>query len=182
MNVPNVLTVLRIILVPIIIICLIQGQYLSALLLFVIAGITDGLDGFFARILKQKSVLGSYLDPLADKTLISSSFIALSVMGMLPAWLTVIVISRDCIILLGISVLTLLSIPFEVRPALISKMTTAFQLLAIFLVLLIASYPVQLDGKWITWVFWLTAVLTIASGLGYLVRGIKYINGESNRA
>lgn len=182
MNVPNVLTVLRIILVPIIIICLIQDQYLSALLLFVIAGITDGLDGFFARILQQKSVLGSYLDPLADKTLISSSFIALAVMGRIPAWLTVIVISRDCIILLGISVLTLLSIPFEVRPALISKLTTAFQLLAIFLVLLLASYPFQLDGKWIAAVFWLTAVLTIASGFGYLVRGIKYINSESSRA
>jgi cardiolipin synthase len=182
MNVPNLLTVLRIILVPIIIICLIQGQYLSALLLFVIAGITDGLDGFFARILKQKSVLGSYLDPLADKTLITSSFIALSVMGRIPAWLTVVVISRDCIILLGISLLSLLSIPFEVRPTLISKITTAFQLLSIFLILLISSYPFQLDEMWITAVFWLTAFLTIISGLGYLARGIKYINNESIRA
>lgn len=182
MNVPNILTVLRIILVPVIIICLIQGEYLSALLLFVIAGITDGLDGFFARILKQKSVLGSYLDPLADKALISSSFIALAVMGRIPAWLTVIVISRDFIILLGISVLTLLSIPFEVRPTQVSKMTTAFQLLTVFLVLLLSSYPSQVDGKWIGAVFWVTALLTIVSGLGYLVRGIRYINGESSRA
>jgi cardiolipin synthase len=182
MNVPNTLTVLRIILVPIIIICLIQGQYLSALLLFIIAGITDGLDGFFARILKQKSVLGSYLDPLADKTLISSSFIALAVMGSIPAWLTVIVISRDFIILLGISVLALLSIPFEVRPTMVSKMTTAFQLLAIFLVLLLSTFHLQVDGKWITAVFWMTALLTIVSGLGYLIRGIRYINSESSRA
>ncbi len=182
MNVPNTLTVLRIILVPIIIICLIQGQHLSALLLFIIAGITDGLDGFFARILKQKSVLGSYLDPLADKALISSSFIALAVMGGIPAWLTVIVISRDFIILLGISVLTLLSIPFEVRPTMVSKMTTAFQLLAIFLVLLLSTFHFQVDGKWITAVFWLTALLTIVSGMGYLIRGIRYINSESSRA
>lgn len=182
MNVPNALTVLRIILVPIIIICLIQGEHLSALLLFILAGITDGLDGFFARILKQKSVLGSYLDPLADKTLISSSFIALAVMGGIPAWLTVIVISRDCIILLGISVLTLLSIPFEVRPTMVSKITTAFQLLAIFLVLLLSAVHIQLDWGWITAVFWLTALLTIVSGMGYLIRGIRYINSESNRA
>ena len=182
MNIPNLLTVLRIILVPIIIICLIQGQYLSALLLFVIAGITDGLDGFFARILKQKSVLGSYLDPLADKVLISSSFIALAVIGKMPAWLTVVVISRDFIILLGISVLALLSIPFEVRPALVSKITTAFQLLALFLVLLLSSYPLLVGEMLINAVFWLTALLTIVSGLGYLVRGIKYINRESSRA
>jgi len=182
MNIPNALTVLRIILVPVIIICLIQGQYSSALFLFIIAGITDGLDGFFARILKQKSVLGSYLDPLADKALISSSFIALSVMGRIPAWLTVVVISRDFIILLGISVLTLLSIPFEVRPTLVSKMTTAFQLLSIFLVLLLSAYTIQFDEKWISVVFWLTALLTIVSGMGYLVRGIRYINSESSRA
>lgn len=182
MNVPNTLTVLRIILVPVIIICLIQGQHLSALLLFILAGITDGLDGFFARILKQKSVLGSYLDPLADKTLISSSFIALAVMGGIPAWLAVIVISRDCIILLGISVLTLLSIPFEVRPTMISKITTAFQLLAIFFVLLLSTFHIQVDGRWITAVFWLTALLTIVSGMGYLIRGFRYINNESSRA
>jgi len=182
MNVPNTLTVLRIILVPIIIIFLIQGQYLSALLLFVIAGITDGLDGFFARVLKQKSVLGSYLDPLADKTLISSSFIALAVMGRIPAWLTVIVISRDFIILLGISVLALLSIPFEVKPTMVSKITTAFQLLAIFLVLLLSAFHFQVNGTWITAVFWITALLTIVSGMGYLIRGIRYINSESSRA
>jgi cardiolipin synthase len=182
MNIPNALTVLRIILVPVIIICLIQREHLSALLLFIIAGVTDGLDGFFARILKQKSVLGSYLDPLADKTLISSSFITLAVMGGIPAWLTVIVISRDFIILIGISVLALLSIPFEVRPTMVSKMTTAFQLLAIFLVLLLSTFSFQIDSKWIAGVFWLTALLTIVSGMVYLIRGIRYINSESIRA
>jgi len=182
MNLPNSLSLLRIILVPIIIICLIQGQHINALVLFLIAGITDALDGFFARVLHQKSVLGAYLDPLADKALIASTFITLSVVGSIPAWLTVIVISRDFIILLGISVLTLLSIRFEVRPALVSKLTTAFQLLTVSLTMLFYSFPLHLDRGYLSVVYWLTAALTVASGLNYLVRGIGFINNASTRA
>ncbi|HUT44622.1 MAG TPA: CDP-alcohol phosphatidyltransferase family protein, partial [Desulfobacterales bacterium] len=113
MNIPNLLTLFRIILVPVTVIFLIKGDFSKALIVFVVACITDGLDGFFARILKQKTILGSYLDPLADKALIASSFITLSVLGVIPSWLTVIIISRDFIILLGISVLSLMSISFE---------------------------------------------------------------------
>lgn len=181
MNLPNALTVLRIILVPVIIICLIQAQHRNALFLFILAGITDALDGFFARILKQKSVLGSYLDPLADKALISSCFVTLSIIGGIPAWLTVIVISRDFIILLGISVLTLLSVPFEVKPTVVSKVTTAFQLLSVFLALLFAAYPLHLDSEWISVVYWITALLTVVSGLNYLLRGIWFINNAPQR-
>lgn len=182
MNLPNSLTVLRIILVPVIIICLIQGQYLNALVLFVVAGITDALDGFFARVLEQKSVLGSYLDPLADKALIASSFITLSIIGDMPAWLTVIVISRDFIILLGILVLTLLSVTFEVRPTGISKLTTAFQLFAVLMTLLFASFPLHLDKGCIFVVYWCTALLTVASGFIYILRGLRMLNSAPPRA
>ena len=111
MNVPNLLTLLRIILSPVIVILLIQGAFFKALIVFIVAGITDALDGFLARVLHQQTVLGAYLDPIADKALLASSFITLSVLHIIPGWLTVIVISRDFIILLGISVLSIMSIP-----------------------------------------------------------------------
>ncbi|MCX5833093.1 MAG: CDP-alcohol phosphatidyltransferase family protein, partial [Deltaproteobacteria bacterium] len=96
-NIPNLLTLLRILLVPVFVILLIQGLFLKALLVFVVAGLTDAMDGFIARVLHQKTVLGLYLDPLADKALIITSFVTLSVMGLIPPWLAVLVISRDFI-------------------------------------------------------------------------------------
>ena len=101
MNIPNLLTLLRIILVPVIVILLIQGLFLKALIVFVVAAFSDVLDGFLARILRQKTALGAYLDPIADKALLASSFVTLSILHVIPGWLAVIVISRDVIILLG---------------------------------------------------------------------------------
>jgi len=105
MNIPNFLSLLRIILVPLLVIFLINKAFLKALILFTALGVTDALDGFLARILKQQTVLGSYLDPIADKILITSCFLALAILKVIPGWLAVIVISRDVIILLGISIL-----------------------------------------------------------------------------
>jgi hypothetical protein len=95
MNIPNLITLLRIILVPIIVILLIQGFFLKALIVFVVAGLSDALDGFLARVLHQQTVLGAYLDPIADKALLASSFVTLSILHIIPSWLAVIVISRD---------------------------------------------------------------------------------------
>lgn len=177
MNIPNSLTLLRIILVPVIVIFLIDGDYFGAMIVFVVAGITDGLDGFLARILKQKTMLGAYLDPLADKALLVSSFITLSVLGMIPGWLAVIVISRDMVILIGISLLFILSISFDVKPAFISKITTLSQILTVFLVLMSKSFPLITSYEVTVVFFWITAIVTIISGFNYLFRGIKIING-----
>jgi len=177
MNIPNSLTLLRIILVPVIVIFLIDGDYLGAMIAFVVAGITDGLDGFLARILKQKTILGSYLDPMADKALLVSSFITLSVLGIIPGWLAVIVISRDMVILLGISLLFILSISFDVKPAFISKVTTLLQILTIFLVLMSKSFPLFTSYEVTEVFFWITAIVTVISGFQYLFKGIKFING-----
>ena len=111
MNIPNLITLLRIILVPVIVILLIQGSFFKALIVFIVAGLSDALDGFLARVLKQQTVLGAYLDPIADKALLVSSFVTLSVLHIIPSWLVVIVISRDFIILLGISVLSIMERP-----------------------------------------------------------------------
>ena len=135
MNIPNLLTLLRIILVPVIVILLIQGLFLKALIVFVVAALSDALDGFLARILHQQTALGAYLDPIADKALLASSFVTLSVLHIIPGWLTVIVISRDFIILLGISVLSIMSISVKIRPTFVSKITTALQLITVLMAL-----------------------------------------------
>lgn len=178
MNIPNFLTLIRIFLVPVLVIFLIQGLFLNALIVFIVAGITDALDGFFARILKQRTVLGSYMDPLADKALIISSYVTLSILGMIPAWLTVIVVSRDFIILLGISVLFFMSVSFDVRPAFVSKLTTVLQLLTVFSVLVLRYLPGGFYWQLVEVAYWATALFTVASGLNYVIKGVKFINSD----
>ncbi len=178
MNIPNLLTLSRIILVPIIIISLLNGAFTKAIVFFIIACVTDGLDGFLARILNQRTILGSYLDPLADKALIAASFIALSILGVIPGWLTVIVVSRDFIILLGVSVLFLMSISLEIKPAFVSKVTTVFQFLTVFFALISQVFPEYRNPGAIRAIYWATALFTIASGFNYIFRGIKLINSD----
>jgi cardiolipin synthase len=182
-NIPNSLTVFRIVLVPVIVILLIQGQYGKALACFIIAGVTDGLDGLLARLLNQKTVLGAYLDPLADKALVISMFTTLAIVGVIPGWLAVVVISRDCIILGGILVLTLMSVNLDIKPSFVSKINTTLQLFAIFFALLL-----KIDGagehflEAFSVVCWLTATFTVISGADYLRKGMKLINrGDGNR-
>jgi len=178
MNIPNILTLIRIILVPIFVILMMQGSFSYALAVFVIAGVTDGLDGFLARILGQQTVLGSYLDPLADKALIITSFVILATLEIIPSWLAVVVISRDCIILFGVSVLFLMSVPFEIRPTYVSKATTVLQLLTVFLVLVSKWLPGYTNPLVIMTLFWSTAFLTVVSGFYYIFKGVKFINNS----
>ena len=102
MNIPNFITLIRILLVPLLVIFLIEGKTSYAFLTFIAAGASDGLDGFLARVLKQKTALGAFVDPIADKLLLTASYITMAVLGMLPEWLSVLVVSRDVIILTGI--------------------------------------------------------------------------------
>jgi len=177
-NIPNLLTILRIVFVPVIVILLIQGQYGKGLVCLAVAGITDGLDGFLARRWNQKTAIGAFLDPIADKTLVISVFATLGVIGLVPAWLSVVVISRDCMILGGILVLMLLSIPLEVKPSAVSKMTTFLQLVTLVTALLVkvngaGKPPVQ---ETFTVLLWLTAAFTVVSGVDYLRKGLDLLN------
>ncbi len=176
MNIPNMLTLVRIILVPIFVILVMQGSFSYALAVFIIAGVTDGLDGFLARILSQQTDLGAYLDPLADKALIISSFVILSILEIIPGWLAVVVISRDCIILFGVSVLFLMSVSFEIRPTYVSKVTTLLQILTVFLVLAFKCLPEYENTIMISTAFWTTACFTVVSGLYYIFKGVRFIN------
>jgi cardiolipin synthase len=176
MNIPNFLSLLRIILVPVFVILLIQAEYYNALIVFVIAGLTDVLDGTMARLLNAQTKLGSYLDPIADKLLLAASFVTLAILGIIPSWLTVIVMSRDFIILLGIAILSLMSVTFEIKPAFIGKVTTVLQIGTVFFTLLYRAVTHDLNYDWILILLWLTALFTVASGLVYIIRGIKIIN------
>ena len=177
MNIPNFLTLLRIVLVPVLVIFLIDKEFLKALILFTCLGLTDALDGFLARILNQQTVLGSYLDPIADKVLITSCFLALAILKVIPGWLAVVVISRDVIILLGISVLSIMNITFKVQPLFVSKVTTTLQIAVVFLALFFKAFPHPvIDDAWLLLPYWLTALFTILSGYQYVVRGVKLIN------
>ena len=176
---PNFLSLLRIILVPAVVIFLIQGSFLKALIFIAISGITDALDGFLARILNQQTTIGSYLDPIADKALLVSCFLALSILDIIPGWLTVIVISRDCIILFGISILYMMEIHFEIHPAFVSKVTTVLQIFTVLWALSFQCLPGKFDYMWIMLLYWFTALFTIISGLNYIARGVKLINNQA---
>lgn len=180
MNIPNFLTITRIILVPVIVIFLIQEEYLKSLVVFTVAGLTDALDGILARLLNKKTTLGAFLDPLADKTLIVTTFVALSVFGLIPGWLSVIVISRDLIILIGIIVLSLMSAPYEIKPVFISKITTTLQIITVFMALALKTNAYELAGyRSVIFLSWLTAFFTIVSGGIYIIKGIGYFNRSS---
>ncbi len=179
MNIPNLLTLARILLTPLLVIFLIDKKYELAFLVFVVAGVTDGLDGFIARIMRQKTRIGAILDPIADKALLASSYITMAVTGIIPDWLAVTVISRDIIIVFGVMVLLLFHSGVEICPSIISKLTTLFQLLTVFFVLggmvmKITCHPLVAS------LYVITAILTIASGLHYLYKGVKMLGTENN--
>jgi cardiolipin synthase len=170
-SIPNILTLLRILLIPLLVIFLIKGMMYQALLVFAVAGVTDGLDGFIARYFNQRTELGAYLDPIADKLLLMSGYVTMAAMALVPAWLSVIVISRDVIIVMGLMVLRLVGVGYEIRPTMISKFTTLVQLLTIFLVLLDTIFH-NLDRLCASF-FWFSAVLTVISGLHYVYKGMS---------
>jgi cardiolipin synthase len=177
-TIPNLITLIRILLTPLFIIFLIQGRYRQALAVFVLAGVSDLADGLIARWWQQKSRLGSYLDPAADKLLMSASFVTLSISRLIPSWLTVVVISRDVILGLGALILRLADYPLVVRPSLAGKLTTTLQLITVGLVLLVKGKLVHLPPGVLSIFFYLTGGLTAISGTHYLYRGLKLVSQQ----
>lgn len=171
MNLPNLITVVRILLTPVLVIVLLNAYFNKALVVFVIAGFSDGLDGFLARYLRQKTTLGAYLDPIADKLLLSTTFITLATLQLVPSWLTVIVVSRDVIIILGIAMLFVYGAKLPIRPSIISKITTLLQIMTIFAILSRDFWSLVWQMRDI--LIWLTAMFTVLSGLHYTYFGIK---------
>jgi cardiolipin synthase (CMP-forming) len=173
MNIPNWITLIRIVLIPWFVILLINGSFNHALWIFAAAALTDGLDGLVARKFSQKTRLGALLDPIADKMLLTTAYIVLAVLRQIPVWLSVIVISRDVIILLGVSILFLNQIKFEIKPSIYSKITTICQLLLILLVLSSAYVGYSPGIK--QGLIFTTLFFTIVSGLNYIYKGLKIL-------
>src|SRR5947209_20216622 len=145
---PNQLTLLRMVFVPFIVIELVEGRYFWALVLFVIAGFSDGLDGLLARKLHQQTLLGQYIDPIADKLLLSTMFPVLSILHKIPWKFTVLVFSRDISILAASAVLYTIAGLRNFRPSIFGKANTFSQIAAVFFVMLFAIRPVR--WMWIT--------------------------------
>ena len=165
---PNQLTLLRMAFVPFIVIELVEGRYLWALVLFVVAGFSDGLDGLLARKLHQQTLLGQYLDPIADKLLLSTMFPVLSILHKIPWKFTVLVFSRDISILAASAVLFAIAGLRDFRPSIFGKANTASQIAAVFFVMLLSVRPT----RWIaiTRIVFLRATFafTIISALHYV--------------
>jgi cardiolipin synthase len=174
MNLPNSLTLIRVLLIPFFVIFIIHKYFNLALITFAIAGITDGIDGLIARWARQRTELGAYLDPIADKLLLIASFITLAIIEMIPSWLAVIVITRDVIILLGFLVMILTNYHPKINPSLLSKLTTVLQICTVLTVLMKDAYP--LFGQISVGVIYGTASFTILSGIQYIYIGTRILN------
>lgn len=166
---PNLITLLRLIFIPFIIIAVIDNHYRWALLLFVLAGISDGLDGTLARALKQKTVLGQYLDPIADKLLLSSLFLVLSLLHKIPWRVTILVFSRDVCIIATCAVLYATTTLRSFQPSVFGKVNTLAQIIGLFFVLLrqLSDAPWVVAGRTIG--LWATFAFTLISGIHYII-------------
>ena len=176
MTLPNLITVARFIMVPLVILAMIDGEMLTAFVLFLLAGVSDGLDGFIARNFNQRSELGAWLDPVADKFLLVSVFVMLGWLGVLPNWLVIFAVSRDALIVGAVVLSSLLENPVEMRPLLISKANTMAQIVLLVLVLADLAGLARLDAV-IGWMIYAVAGLTIASASAYLVPWLRHMAG-----
>ena len=172
MSVPNILTILRIIFTPIFLILIIQQKLQQAFIVFLLAGFTDVLDGAIARFFDQKTNLGIYLDPAADKLLISSSYILLSLHSVaipntIPVWLTSFVIGRDVLIVSGFLFFLKQNKVNNFSPSLLGKTTTVSQVTVVGLVLLFNI--MQISPPILNWAYLITLILTIISGIDYSI-------------
>ena len=167
MNIPNILTIIRILSIPFFVIFLIDGNIGLALAVFILAAVSDALDGLIARVYKQQTMIGSYLD---------TCYVSFAILKLIPGWLAVVVISRDVLIVGGNMILYITIQRLESRPTIISKINTFFQIVTVFVALFFGHfYEIPF---WFTYLIWTTAFFTTLSGLHYLYRGINLLNQE----
>jgi cardiolipin synthase len=180
LNLPNLITIARILLVPVVVWAIGSGEMRAAFLLFVAAGVSDAVDGFLAKRFGMASELGAYLDPLADKALIMSIYVALGVTEAIPRWLVILVVSRDIMIIGGVLLSWLLIKPMAVKPLLISKLNTLAQIVFAGLVLASLGFGfTATDAQ--TGAMVAVAVLTLLSVGFYVVEWVRHMNGGEAR-
>jgi len=176
LNIPNALTITRIALIPVFITAIIYSRYDYALYLFLVAALTDVFDGFFARMKNQRTRLGTFLDPLADKFLLVTSFVVFAAYGWVPKWLAVTVISRDIIVVAGWFILYFVTGAARVEPSLLGKVTIWIESLLIAYILITINLPILPD---IADAFFLaTAAVSILSAIHYMYLGLRITHAD----
>ena len=187
LTVPNMLTVFRMVLIPVFVTMLFYQRFIVALAVFVCAGLTDGLDGLLARRFDQRSQLGTVLDPIADKLMMVTAFIVLSMRSIFPApvpshlpvpfWVTVVVISRDVFIIVGAAAINIMTGFRGFRPSWLGKVNTTVQIVAIAAIMFAASVPYD-TGYYLPTVYATVFTFAVLSGLHYIFFASKLLNEE----
>jgi len=175
MSIPNLITLGRILLVPIVVWAISSGAMWIAFVLFVVAGVSDAVDGYLAKRFNMTSELGAYLDPLADKVLIVSIYVSLGINNVIPAWLVILVVSRDIMIVGAVMLSWLIGSPVKVKPLLVSKLNTVAQI--VFACVVLGSLGFNIEAHKLTIVLMgLVAALTLLSIAAYLRDWIRHMN------
>lgn len=167
-NLPNIITLLRIAATPLAVWLILEGRLMTAFWVFVLAGLSDALDGFIAKQFDMETELGKFLDPLADKALLVSVYISLGLGGFLPTWLVIIVVFRDVMIVGGALLFETMTHSLTMQPLMISKVNTTLQIVLAAGVMATAGYGIEYDGGLDVLVV-LTALATVVSGLTYAI-------------
>jgi cardiolipin synthase (CMP-forming) len=173
-NIPNAITLARIFTVPLLVWLIIDQEMFAAFLLFMLAGLSDGADGYLAKRFGWHTELGAYLDPIADKALLVSIYVTLGLAGHLPVWLVIAVVSRDVLIIGAVLLAWMMSRPISVKPLLVSKVNTVSQILLAGVVL--AELGLGLGLQKLVWVLvWVTGALTIMSAAAYFWAWVRHM-------
>jgi cardiolipin synthase len=170
MTLANRITILRLVFIPVFIFTILQGWMYVAAAIYTLTILTDALDGFIARWKKQRTALGSFLDPLADKLLMFSSFLVFAHLKIIPLWTFVVIMSRDLLIVLGWTITYFITGSKEIQPRLLGKLTTIAQMLSIWLYLL--GLPPAITQKMLL----ITIIVTTLSGFDYIITGSQKLN------
>jgi len=186
-TVPNILTVFRMVLIPVFVSLLFYQRFILALSIFILAGLTDGLDGLLARRFDQRSQLGTILDPIADKLMLVTAFIVLSMRSVFPQpvpshlpvpfWVTVAVISRDVFIIVGAAAINIVTGFRGFRPSLLGKVNTTVQIVAIGIIMLAASVPYG-TGYYLPTLYATVFAFAVLSGAHYVFFVSKLLNED----
>ena len=177
--IPNLLTLIRIGLVPWLVVLLQQQEFGWALFVFITAGVTDGLDGYIAKRFNAQTVLGAILDPIADKALLVSTYIMLAVMQLIPFWLVVVVVFRDLVIVGGYLLMLMLYDKVNIAPLIVSKVNTFLQIS--YIVIVLAALAWQMDlSVFLPMLNYCVLISSVVSGLAYVFMGSKVATESAN--
>ncbi len=181
LSIPNLITLGRILLVPVVVWAIASGAMWIAFVLFLAAGVSDAVDGFLAKRFNMTTELGAYLDPLADKALIVSIYLTLGVSNLIPRWLVILVVSRDILIVGGIMLSWLMGKPLKIKPLLVSKLNTVAQI--VFACVVLGSLGFAIPADMLESVLMgLVAILTLLSVAAYLAEWVRHMNAPATES